>query len=209
MEMARGSIVGLLGPSGCGKTTLTRVLLGTQTGVTGGISVLGRRPGAAVLRRRVAAVPQTASVYDELSVQRNLAYFAAVLQAPAGAVERVLEYVDLSAVRARPAGELSGGQRNRVSLAVALLGEPQLLILDEPTVGLDPVIRRSLWALFRSIADGGTTILVTSHAMDEAAYCDRILLLREGRLISDSTAPELLARTRTASVEDAFIRLIA
>lgn len=152
---------------------------------------------------------QAPSVYDDLSVQANLAYFARIVGAPASAVERVLDTVDLQPVRRRAVGELSGGQRNRVSLAVALLGEPELLVLDEPTVGLDPILRRSLWAMFRRVADSGTTIVVTSHVMDEAAHCDRIVLLRGGTVLADSTHGGLLYATDTTCVEDAFLRLVA
>jgi ABC-2 type transport system ATP-binding protein len=148
-------------------------------------------------------------VYDDLSIQANLTYFAQILGAPASAVPRVLDVVDLTAVRRRPVGRVSGGQRNRVSLAVALLGEPELLVLDEPTVGLDPLLRRNLWSLLRRIADDGTTILVTSHVMDEAEYCDQIVLLREGTVVADASCHALLHETGTSCIEDAFVHLIA
>ncbi|MFG3162592.1 ABC transporter ATP-binding protein [Streptomyces sp. NPDC048232] len=212
----RGRITGLLGPSGCGKSTLMRAIAGTQAKATGTLDVLGRPAGHPALRTRMGYVTQAPSVFDDLTVRQNLDYFAAVL-APGRAladrrrddVTRVVAEVDLTAHADALAGNLSGGQRSRVSLAVALLGAPELLVLDEPTVGLDPVLRRDLWALFHSLAaDRGTTLLVSSHVMDEAERCHRLLLMREGRILADDTPDALRARTGSETVEEAFLHLV-
>lgn len=208
LAVPAGAIVGLLGPSGSGKTTLMRSIVGVQVVQSGTIEVLGLPAGTAPLRTRVAYVTQQASVYDDLTVRQNLVYFRRVLGAPASDVDRVIERTDLGTVADRLVGSLSGGQRGRVSLAAALLGEPELLVLDEPTVGLDPVLRVQLWDLFRSLADDGRTLLVSSHVMDEAKRCDRLLLMRDGELLADDTVEGLLAFTGTDDVEAAFLRLI-
>lgn len=211
-----GRITGLLGPSGCGKSTLMRALVGTQAGVTGALTVLGRPAGHPELRARVGYVTQAPSVYDDLTVRQNLHYFAAVLRpgarhraARAEAVERAVADVDLASHADALAGNLSGGQRSRVSLAVALLGTPELLVLDEPTVGLDPVLRRDLWELFHRIAaDRGATLLVSSHVMDEAERCDRLLLMRAGEILADDTPEALRRSTGRPTVEAAFLHLV-
>jgi ABC-2 type transport system ATP-binding protein len=200
-----GCITGLLGPSGCGKTTLMRVLVGVQAGVRGDVTVLGLPAGSAELRTRVGYVTQAPAVYADLTVAENLRYFAGLLGARNG--DEVLEQVGLAERRSQLVGTLSGGQRARVSLATALLGSPQLLVLDEPTVGLDPVLRRDLWQLFRALADQGTTLLVSSHVMDEATRCDRLLLLREGRFVADDSPQGLLRRTKAPDIEQAFLTL--
>ncbi|MGW7432949.1 ABC transporter ATP-binding protein [Streptomyces sp. NPDC054861] len=211
-----GRITGLLGPSGCGKSTLMRAVVGTQAHVTGTLDVLGRPAGDAALRARIGYVTQAPSVYDDLTVAQNLDYFASVLlpgrahrEERRTAVARAIDDVDLASHADALAGRLSGGQRSRVSLAVALLGTPELLVLDEPTVGLDPVLRRDLWTLFHRIADRrGATILVSSHVMDEAERCHRLLLMREGELLAEDTPEALRRRNDTATVEDAFLRLV-
>ncbi|WP_424213127.1 ABC transporter ATP-binding protein [Streptomyces sp. BI20] len=211
-----GRVTGLLGPSGCGKSTLLRSVVGTQAHVTGTLDVLGRPAGHPALRSRVGYVTQAPSVYTDLTVRQNLDYFAAVLRpgraaAPArrAEVDRALTDVALTDHAEALAGNLSGGQRSRVSLAVALLGAPELLVLDEPTVGLDPVLRRDLWTLFHSLAETrGTTILVSSHVMDEAERCHDLLLMREGRILARDTPAALRARTAAPTIEDAFLRLI-
>ncbi|WSR69555.1 ABC transporter ATP-binding protein [Streptomyces sp. NBC_01180] len=203
----RGRITGLLGPSGCGKSTLMRAVAGTQAKVTGTLTVLDHPAGDAPLRRRIGYVTQAPSVYDDLTVHQNLDYFASVLGARAN-VPRVLEQVDLAAHATALAGNLSGGQRSRVSLAAALLGTPELLVLDEPTVGLDPVLRRDLWTLFHTLADAGTTLLVSSHVMDEAERCHRLLLMREGEILAEGTPDELRTRTQAPTVEAAFLHLV-
>lgn len=201
-------VTGLLGPSGCGKTTLLRALVGAQRVRSGTVEVLGEPAGSAGLRTRVGYVTQAASVYDDLTVAENLAFFARVLGVAGEEADRAVEAVGLADHRRQVVGRLSGGQRSRVSLAVALLGTPDLLVLDEPTVGLDPVLRRDLWQLFHRIADGGAAVLVSSHVMDEAERCHRLLLMREGRIIADGAPAEILERTGAADVEDAFLRLV-
>lgn len=208
VKIPRGQITGLLGPSGCGKTTLMRALVGVQAKTSGEVSVLGEPSGSKSLRRRVAYATQAASVYDDLTVLQNLRYFARVLSAPRDDAERVMSLVGLDPHARQRVESLSGGQRGRVSLAVALLGSPELIVLDEPTVGLDPVLREELWKLFRGFADGGATLLVSSHVMDEALRCDRLLLMREGRIIADTTPSELLASTGTSDPEVAFLAII-
>jgi ABC-2 type transport system ATP-binding protein len=206
--VSTGVVAGLLGPSGCGKTTLMRAVVGVQTIAGGDVRVLGERAGAPALRSRVGYVTQAPSVYADLTISENLRYFARVLDAPDERVDEVLAAVDLSRSGARLVGTLSGGQRSRVSLAAALLGEPELLVLDEPTVGLDPVLRRDLWGLFHRLADDGATLLVSSHVMDEAARCDRLLLMREGELVAHTTPDELRERTGEQEMEAAFLKLI-
>jgi ABC-2 type transport system ATP-binding protein len=203
-----GRVVGLIGPSGSGKTTLMRAIVGVQVVQSGTVTVLGRPAGSAALRRRVGYVTQDASVYTDLTVRQNLDYFRAVLGAGRSDVTRVIEETDLGGSTRQLVGSLSGGQRSRVSLAVALLGTPELLVLDEPTVGLDPVLRRDLWALFHRLAAGGTSLLVSSHVMDEAARCDRLLLMRDGEILADDTPAGLLTSTGSVDVDAAFLRLI-
>ncbi len=205
--LEKGRVTGLLGPSGGGKTTLMRALVGVQSGVQGRISVLGERPGTPSLRWRVGYVTQAPAVYTDLTIGENLAYFAAVLGVGQSRCEQVLESVGLADRPEQIVHTLSGGQQARVSLATALLGTPELLLLDEPTVGLDPVLRRDLWELFATLAAGGTTLLISSHVMDEAKRCDRLLLLREGLLVADDTPAALLAQTGAADVEGAFLVL--
>ncbi|MFE9682561.1 ABC transporter ATP-binding protein [Streptomyces sp. NPDC006285] len=215
-DVPRGQITGLLGPSGCGKSTLMRSIVGTQAKVTGTLDVLGLPAGHAALRSRIGYVTQAPSVYDDLTVRQNLDYFAAVLDPGRAAAERRHEHVthaisdvDLTSHADALAGNLSGGQRSRVSLAVALIGAPELLVLDEPTVGLDPVLRRDLWQLFHAIAaDRGATLLISSHVMDEAERCHRLLLMREGGILADETPDALRDRTGTDTVEAAFLHLV-
>jgi ABC-2 type transport system ATP-binding protein len=203
-----GQVVGLLGPSGSGKTTLMRAVVGVQRITRGTLTVLGRPAGHPRLRSLIGYVSQTPSVYDDLTVRQNLTYFGRIVGAPAGDVDRVLDEVDLRGEQRSLVRDLSGGQQSRVSLAAALLGSPELLVLDEPTVGLDPVLRRDLWDLFRALAARGTTLLVSSHVIDEAQRCDRILLLREGALLADVTPAELLERTGTSDADEAFLALV-
>ncbi|HEY5230568.1 MAG TPA: ABC transporter ATP-binding protein [Galbitalea sp.] len=209
LSVPRGQVVGLLGPSGSGKSTLMRSLVGAQRIASGTVTVLGSPAGSASLRRRIGYVTQSASVYEDLTVQQNLQYFGRVIGAPAADTDRVVHEVDLGPQSKQLVGSLSGGQRSRVSLAVALLGSPELLVLDEPTVGLDPVLRRDLWTLFASLAAAGVSLLVSSHVMDEATRCDRILLLHDGDLLADETPAELLTQTKTRNADDAFLALIA
>jgi ABC-2 type transport system ATP-binding protein len=207
-DVAAGSVTGLLGPSGSGKSTLIRAIVGVQRIAGGRVDVFGRPAGAPELRTRVGYMTQAPSVYGDLTVVENLRFFARVLDRQVDAVERVLVDVALEEFRDRIVNRLSGGQRARVSLATALLGEPDLLVLDEPTVGLDPVLRRDLWELFHRIAAGGATMLVSSHVMDEADRCDALLLLRDGRLLAQATPDALRAQTGVADLDAAFLRLV-
>ena len=208
LTVAAGTLTGLLGPSGCGKSTLMRSIVGVQVVAGGTVEVLGEPAGSKALRRSVGYVTQAPSVYADLTVRENLRYFAAVLGAPSSDVDRVVHEVGLSTHVDVITGRLSGGQEARVNLAAALLGTPQLLVLDEPTVGLDPVLRRDLWALFARLADNGTTLLVSSHVMDEATRCGRLLLMRDGRILADDTPDGLLERTGAPDVEAAFLQLV-
>ena len=206
--VARGRVTGLLGPSGCGKTTLMRAIVGVQIVVSGEIDVLGRRAGSPPLRSRIGYVTQAPSVYGDLSVRENLRYFARVLGVGPGRIEEAIATVALGEQADQVVSSLSGGQSARVSLATALLGEPEVLVLDEPTVGLDPVLRRDLWATFRSLAAGGTTLLVSSHVMEEAEHCDELLLMREGRLLATDSPDGLRRRTGCQQLDEAFLALI-
>jgi ABC-2 type transport system ATP-binding protein len=201
-------VTGLLGPNGSGKSTLMRTIVGVQRVRGGMITVLGLPAGSPELRRRVAYVTQAPSVYGDLTVGENLRFFARVLGVPADRIPGVLETVELVGLADRVVNRLSGGQRARVSLASALLGDPELLVLDEPTVGLDPLLRRDLWSTFNALAGEGRTVLVSSHVMDEAERCDRLLLLRDGRLLASAEPHELLRQTGTDELDAAFLRLI-
>ncbi len=207
LTIARGRVTGLLGPSGSGKTTLMRCIVGVQIVDSGTVAVLGEPAGSPSLRRRVGYVTQAPSVYDDLTVRENLRYFVDVLGAPRSGVDDAIRTVDLSAHEDQVVRTLSGGERSRVSLATALLGRPELLVLDEPTVGLDPVLRRDLWAMFHRLADDGVTLLVSSHVMDEAKRCEDLVLMREGRIVATETPDELRARTGKLDLEDAFLAL--
>jgi len=203
-----GQVVGLLGPSGSEKTTLMRAIVGAQNVAGGTVTVLGAPAGSAGLRRRIGYVTQAPSVYADLTVVENLRYAASILGVDAEGVRRALTDVDLVAHAGQSIGTLSGGERARVSLAIALLGRPDLLVLDEPTVGLDPVLRRALWELFHRLSSSGVSLLVSSHVMDEAARCDRLILLRGGSVLADGTLDQLLSATGTTDAEGAFLALV-
>jgi len=207
LDVDQGSVTGLLGPSGSGKSTLIRSIVGVQIVESGGVRVLGQPAGTAELRARVGYVTQAPSVYGDLTVRENLDYFARILGVGAERIDQTIDEVDLGGQTNQIVGSLSGGQRSRVSLATALLNRPELLVLDEPTVGLDPVLRRDLWALFHRLAEAGSTLLVSSHVMDEANRCDALLLLRNGELIASVTPDELRARTGEQELEAAFLTL--
>ncbi|UYO96509.1 ABC transporter ATP-binding protein [Microbacterium sp. M28] len=208
VAIPRGQITGLLGPSGCGKTTLMRSIVGVQRIASGTVTVLGEPAGARRLRTRVAYDTQGAAVYADLTVRQNLRYVARLLGAARSDVDRVIREVGLGDQAWQTVDSLSGGQETRVSLAMALLGSPELIVLDEPTVGLDPVLRAELWAMFRALSDRGVTLLVSSHVMDEALRCDRLLLMRAGRIIADTTPAALLADTQADDPDAAFLALI-
>jgi ABC-2 type transport system ATP-binding protein len=206
VEVPAGAVTGLLGPSGCGKTTLLRAIVGVQQVAGGAVTVLDLPAGARSLRRRVAYMTQAPSVYADLSVDENLRYFAALVDGRER-VDEVVGVVGLGDRRGSLVRDLSGGERSRTSLAVALLGAPELLVLDEPTVGLDPLLRRELWATFHRLAAEGTTLLVSTHVMDEADRCDHLLLMREGAIIAAGSPDELRTRAGTTDLETAFLSL--
>lgn len=207
LNIKAGQIVGLLGPSGAGKSTVMRALVGVQAKVQGQVVVLGQPAGSASLSTRVAYATQSSSVFDDISLRQNLAYAATMLGAPHARIEQVIAEVGLGGFEKRLVSTLSGGQRNRVSLAMAMIGSPEFLILDEPTVGLDPVLRADIWAIFRKLADSGKTILVSSHVMDEAERCDSLVFVRDGKIIANGSLPEILLQTKTDSAENAFLAL--
>jgi ABC-2 type transport system ATP-binding protein len=208
LDVAAGSVTGLLGPSGCGKTTLMRAIVGVQIVASGTVTVLGRPAGTPELRRRVGYVTQAPSVYGDLSIEENLRYFAAILRAPGERIPSTMETVGLGGRGDQVVGTLSGGERSRVSLASALLGDPELLVLDEPTVGLDPVLRAELWSTFHELAAGGATLLVSSHVMDEAGECDELLLMRDGALLERTSPDALREQTGERDLGDAFLAII-
>jgi ABC-2 type transport system ATP-binding protein len=208
LDVRAAAVTGLLGPSGSGKTTLMRSVVGVQRVAGGTVLVLGEPAGTPALRARVAYVTQAPSVYADLSVRENLRYFGRILRVPAGRVDDVIARVFLHDVADRVVARLSGGQRARVSLATALLGEPEVLVLDEPTVGLDPVLRRDLWDTFHTLAEGGATLLVSSHVMDEADRCDELVLLRDGAVLATGTPAALRARTGADALDEVFLRLV-
>ncbi|MGZ4511254.1 MAG: ABC transporter ATP-binding protein [Mycobacterium sp.] len=208
VRIARGTITGLLGPSGSGKTTLMRCIVGTQIVTGGSVTVLGHPAGARWLRQRVGYMPQDPTIYDDLRVIDNVRYFAQLCGVDGQAADEVIEAVDLPNYRTARCANLSGGQRARVSLACALVGRPDLLVLDEPTIGLDPVLRVQLWEQFDAIARRGTTLLVSSHVMDEADRCGDLLLMRDGQLLAHTTPDHLRKETGCTSLEEAFLSII-
>jgi len=207
LRIPPGRVTGLLGPSGSGKTTLMRAIVGVQIIERGRVTVLGQPAGTPDLRRRVAYVTQAPSVYADLTVDENLRYFARILRAPQERIEEVIRLVGLTGQTKQVSRTLSGGELSRASLAVALLGKPELLVLDEPTVDVDPVLRRELWQTFYELADAGASLLVSSHVMDEAARCHQLVLMRSGEIIATGSPDELLARTHSAELEGAFVAL--
>jgi ABC-2 type transport system ATP-binding protein len=208
VQIARGAITGLLGPSGCGKTTFIRCVVGTQIVASGSVTVLGQPAGSAPLRRRVGYLPQDPTIYNDLRIIDNVRYFASLYGFDGHAADFAIERVGLADHRTAYCGDLSGGQRTRVSLACALVCQPELLVLDEPTVGLDPVLRADLWEQFNELARAGTTLLVSSHVMDEADHCGDLLLLRDGHLVAHTTPTQLREDTGCTSLEDAFLSMI-
>lgn len=205
LEVETGSVTGLLGPSGCGKSTLMRSIVGVQIVASGEVTVLGSAAGSKKLRDKVGYVAQAPSVYGDLSVEENLRYFAAITGASREKMNQTITSVGLDGMNDHIVGSLSGGQRSRVSLASALLGEPEVIVLDEPTVGLDPVLRAELWKTFHSLAEAGTTLLVSSHVMDEAGECDQLLLMREGALLEQLSPAALRQETGESDLGKAFL----
>jgi ABC-2 type transport system ATP-binding protein len=185
-----------------------RCLVGTQIVTSGTVTVFGQPAGAAELRRRVGYMPQDPTIYDDLRIIDNVRYFASLYGIQSQAADAAVDAVGLTDHRTAYCGNLSGGQRTRVSLACALICQPDLLVLDEPTVGLDPVLRADLWAQFGALARAGTTLLVSSHVMDEADRCGDLLLMRDGHLLAHTTPAQLREDTRCQSLEDAFLSII-
>lgn len=212
VELSSGQITGIIGPSGAGKTTLIRTIVGRQKITRGNVQVLGQAAGASALRHRLHYMTQEISVYDDLTVRENLRYFATMSgqnrSAAKETVTEVLRTVDMQNHANQLVSDLSGGQKQRVSLAVALLGRPELLVLDEPTVGLDPVLREQLWQLFHELTGKGTTVIISSHVMDEAERCDDLLLIRDGQLLAHDTPAELCRKNGTKTVEQSFLKLV-
>lgn len=207
-EVKPGVLTGLIGPSGSGKTTLMRAMAGLQIPSRGSLTLGGIKAGDKKLRKVVGYVTQDPAIYEDLTAEQNLRYFARLLDTDNKNVKNVITAVDLTKQSSQLASTLSGGQRARVSLAIALLGNPEVLLLDEPTVGLDPVLRQDLWRLFRSLAEKGKTIVISSHVMDEAERCDKVLLLRNGSLLWSNTTKGLLRETSSQNVEEAFLKLV-
>jgi ABC-2 type transport system ATP-binding protein len=208
-HLPTGSITGLLGPSGSGKTTLMRAIVGVQKVASGSVTVLGQPAGAAELRRTVGYLTQAPSVYADLTVRENARYFATLYPGVTKAdADRSVADVGLSPAADQLIATLSSGQRSRASLACTLLGGPRVLILDEPTVGQDPVLREDLWQRFRELAAAGTTIVVSSHVMEEAGRCQRLVLIREGIVIADDTPAAVLTHTGADDLDAAFLTLI-
>lgn len=208
LRIARGTITGLLGPSGCGKTTLMRCVVGTQIIESGSVRVLGMDAGSPALRHRIGYVTQNPTIYNDLRAVDNVRYFAALYGRTKADADAALDSVGLRSHRLASCGALSGGQRGRVSLACALVTQPELLVLDEPTVGLDPVMRAELWEQFERLAIGGTTLLISSHVMDEADHCGDLVLIRDGRVLAHTTPRQLRHDTHCDGLEEAFLSVI-
>jgi ABC-2 type transport system ATP-binding protein len=203
-----GQVTGLLGPSGSGKTTLMRAIVGVQLVRSGEVTVLGLPAGSPGLRSRLGYVTQAPSVYEDLTVRENARYFAALYGRGSREADAAVADVGLTDAAGQLVRDLSGGQRGRASLACALVSAPEMLVLDEPTVGLDPVLRVELWDRFHALAAAGTTLIVSSHVMDEAGRCDRLLLLRDGELLADSTPAQVRTEAGSDDLEEAFLNLI-
>lgn len=212
LELPEGKMIGLIGPSGAGKTTLIRAIVGNLKVAPSAVQVLGKPSGSKVLREQVSYMAQGFSAYSDLTVKENLEYFITMTGQPRKKfkemLSEVLDLVDLSDKEDSLVSQLSGGQKQRVSLAVALIGSPKLMVLDEPTVGLDPVLRESLWGLFARLAEKGTTLIISSHSMDEASRCDDLVLIRGGKLVAHSSPRALLKQTESKTIEESFLKLV-
>ena len=207
VDLAAGRIYGILGPNGSGKTTLIRLLLGLARPTSGRAEVLGVPMPSRSMLTRIGYMTQADGVYPALSAGENVRFFAATYGVrDTGAVPEALRLVDLADRAGSITGTLSGGQRRRLSLACALVHRPPVLFLDEPTVGVDPLLRVQFWSHFRALADSGVTIVVSSHVMDEADRCDELLFMRSGRIIARGTSAQLRERAGTPDLEEAFLR---
>jgi ABC-2 type transport system ATP-binding protein len=205
-DLAPGRIYGLLGPNGSGKTTLIRLLTGLAHATAGRAEVLGTPMPSRAALERIGYMTQSDGVYPALSVGENARFFASMYGVAGTApIDDALGIVELADRRSSITGTLSGGQRRRLSLACAIVHRPPILFLDEPTVGVDPLLRVQFWTYFRALADGGATIVVSSHVMDEADRCDELLFVRAGKVIARGTGAQLRVRTGTTALEDAFL----
>lgn len=212
LTLDAGKVIGLIGPSGAGKTTLMRSIVGRQKMSQGSISIFGIPAGSKALRAQLNYMPQESSIYPDLTVTENLNYFAAMSGIPRSArrqhIAQILATVNLTPQAKQMVNRLSGGQKQRVTLAIALIGSPKMLVLDEPTVGLDPLLREQIWNLFRELAGKGMSLIISSHVMDEAERCDELVLIRDGEILAQGSPSELKASTKTDSLEDSFLSLI-
>lgn len=212
LELPKGKSIGFIGPSGAGKTTLIKVIVGCLAIKTGSVTVFEQPAGSPKLRQQISYMTQELSVYNDLTVQQNLEYFAVMFgqskKQATNTAQQTLGAVDLTDKSSTLVGSLSGGQKQRVSLAIALIGEPKIMVLDEPTVGLDPLLRQKLWSLFDRLVGQGTTLIISSHSMDEAEHCDDLVLLRDGKVLAHSSPRELCHKTGTKTVEQAFVTLV-
>lgn len=212
LELPAGKAIGIIGPSGAGKTTLVRSIVGRLNISSGEISVLGLPAGSSKLREQITYMTQGLSVYSDLTIHENLRFFATMAgqhgEEAKKTIGGVLKAVDLSDKKDALVSNLSGGQKQRVSLAIALIGTPKLMVLDEPTVGLDPLLREKLWKLFSRLTKQGTSLIITSHSMGEAERCDDLVLIRNGKVIAHDTPDELKKKTGTKTIEQSFLKLV-
>ena len=212
LEIPEGKITGFIGPSGAGKTTLIKSIVGRLEAPRGSIRIFGHVAGSPELRKVITYMTQELSVYSDLTVRENIVYFSRMAgqsrKEAVATVKELLRVVDMSDKENALVNNLSGGQKQRVSLAIALIGSPRVMVLDEPTVGLDPLLRDRLWQLFNAIASKGTTLIISSHSMDEARRCEDLALIREGKIIAHSSPTELLSKTGTSTIEKAFLKLV-
>lgn len=209
IHVRKSEIFGLLGPSGSGKTTMVKMIAGIDEATSGSIEVLGTRMPKLSMMKRIGYMAQSDAMYSELTARENLEFFGSLFGLRGDKLRKrmneVMDLVDLSPHMKRFVGAFSGGMKRRLSLAIALMHEPEVLILDEPTVGIDPVLRQSIWDEFEKLRRDGTTILVTTHVMDEAEKCDRLGMIRDGQLIAIGTPEELKEKTGSATIESAFL----
>ena len=207
LSVQAGEVYGMLGPNGSGKTTLIRLLVGLLKPTAGAVSILGQRMPAKEILARVGYMTQASSLYEDLTVRENVAFFGEMCGGVSrGQVDEAISLVDLVDRAGSLVRTVSGGMRQRTSLACAVVHRPQLLLLDEPTVGIDPQLRSTFWSYFRKLAMEGTTLIISSHAMDEAERCDRLGFVRQGKLLAQGSAAELRAQAGTATLEEAFLR---
>ncbi|WP_203289347.1 ABC transporter ATP-binding protein [Metabacillus sp. cB07] len=208
-KVDKGEIFGLLGPSGSGKTTIIKMIVGIEEPTNGEASVLGVRMPDLNMLKNIGFMAQSDALYSELTGKENVSFFASLSglrgKNKKERIEYVLDLVNLAEHAGKRTGDYSGGMKRRLSLAIAMLNEPQVLVLDEPTVGIDPILRQSIWEELERIRQSGTAIVVTTHVMDEAEKCGRIGFVRDGKLIAAGTPEELKSEAKTATIEGAFL----